>query len=121
MSRFIQEMNIKRRGDDDETPDEGDVDAASDENLADVNEESEMSEEDRHKRVRLMTIHGAKGLESPFVIILDANNFLGFPQVSHGLFRERVHLRKMKKCLFAFAPPAHRFRDCMKVRAPSHD
>ena len=74
LSRFIQEMNTKRRGDDDETPDEGDVDAASDENLADVNEESEMSEEDRHKRVRLMTIHGAKGLESPFVIILDANN-----------------------------------------------
>ncbi|MEA9566964.1 UvrD-helicase domain-containing protein [Polynucleobacter sp. AP-Nickl1-40-C4] len=74
LSRFIQEINIKRRGDDDETPDEGDVDAASDENLADVDEESEMSEEDRHKRVRLMTIHGAKGLESPFVIILDANN-----------------------------------------------
>ena len=74
LSRFIQEMNIKRRGDDDETPDEGDVDAASDDNLAEVDEESEMSEEDRHKRVRLMTIHGAKGLESPFVIILDANN-----------------------------------------------
>ena len=74
LSRFIQEMNAKRRGDDDETPDEGDVDAASDENLAEVDEESEMSEEDRHKRVRLMTIHGAKGLESPFVIILDANN-----------------------------------------------
>jgi ATP-dependent helicase/nuclease subunit A len=74
LSRFIQEMNIKRRGDDDETPDEGDVDAASDDNLAEVDGESEMSEEDRHKRVRLMTIHGAKGLESPFVIILDANN-----------------------------------------------
>ncbi|WP_216187546.1 UvrD-helicase domain-containing protein [Polynucleobacter sp. MWH-HuK1] len=74
LSRFIQEMNIKRRGDDDETPDEGDVDAASDDNLAEIDEESEMSEEDRHKRVRLMTIHGAKGLESPFVIILDANN-----------------------------------------------
>lgn len=74
LSRFIQEMNIKRRGDDDETPDEGDVDAAGDDNLAEVDEESEMSEEDRHKRVRLMTIHGAKGLESPFVIILDANN-----------------------------------------------
>ena len=74
LSRFIQEMNTKRRGDDDETPDEGDVDAASDDNLAEVDEESEMSEEDRHKRVRLMTIHGAKGLESPFVIILDANN-----------------------------------------------
>ena len=74
LSRFIQEINTKRRGDDDETPDEGDVDAASDDNLAEVDEESEMSEEDRHQRVRLMTIHGAKGLESPFVIILDANN-----------------------------------------------
>ncbi|WP_228385105.1 exodeoxyribonuclease V subunit beta [Polynucleobacter wuianus] len=74
LSRFIQEINAKRRGDDDETPDEGDVDAASDDNLVDVDEESEMSEEDRHKRVRLMTIHGAKGLESPFVIMLDANN-----------------------------------------------
>jgi ATP-dependent helicase/nuclease subunit A len=74
LSRFIQEINTKRRGDDDETPDEGDVDAASDDNLADLDEESEMSEEDRHKRVRLMTIHGAKGLEAPFVIILDANN-----------------------------------------------
>jgi ATP-dependent helicase/nuclease subunit A len=74
LSRFIQEINTKRRGDDDETPDEGDVDAASNENLADIDAESEMSEEDRHKRVRLMTIHGAKGLESPFVIMLDANN-----------------------------------------------
>lgn len=74
LSRFIQEINAKRRGDDDETPNEGDVDAPSDDNLAEVDEESEMSEEDRHKRIRLMTIHGAKGLESPFVIILDANN-----------------------------------------------
>lgn len=74
LSRFIQEINAKRKGDDDETPDEGDVDAAGDENLVDVDEESEISEEDRHKRVRLMTIHGAKGLESPFVIMLDANN-----------------------------------------------
>jgi len=74
LSRFIQEINAKRRGDDDETPDEGDVDAVGDDNLVDLDEESEMSEEDRHKRVRLMTIHGAKGLESPFVIMLDTNN-----------------------------------------------
>lgn len=73
LSRFIQEINAKRRGNDDETPDEGDVDVASDDNLVDVDKENEMSEEDHYKRVRLMTIHGAKGLESPFVIILDAN------------------------------------------------
>jgi len=73
LSRFISEINDIRRGDDDETPDEGDVDAASEENLIEI-DESEMSEEDRHKRVRMMTIHGAKGLEAPFVIMLDANN-----------------------------------------------
>ncbi|QWD87881.1 UvrD-helicase domain-containing protein [Polynucleobacter paludilacus] len=74
LSHFINEINTKRRGDDDETPDEGDVDAASDDNLAEVDTDSEMSEEDKHKRVRLMTIHGAKGLEAPFVIMLDSNN-----------------------------------------------
>jgi len=76
LSRFIDDMNAMRRGDDDETPDEGDVEAESEvnEDIAEVDEQSEMSEEERHKRVRLMTIHGAKGLESPFVIMLDANN-----------------------------------------------
>jgi ATP-dependent helicase/nuclease subunit A len=76
LSRFIDDMNAMRRGDDDETPDEGDVEAEIDtnEDIGEVDEQAEMSEEDRHKRVRLMTIHGAKGLESPFVIVLDANN-----------------------------------------------
>ena len=76
LSRFIDDMNAMRRGDDDETPDEGDVEAEADtnEDIGEVDEQAEMSEEDRHKRVRLMTIHGAKGLESPFVIMLDANN-----------------------------------------------
>ena len=76
LSRFIDDMNAMRRGDDDETPDEGDVEAESEvnEDIAEVDEQSEVSEEERHKRVRLMTIHGAKGLESPFVIMLDANN-----------------------------------------------
>ena len=77
LSHFIDEINAMRRSDDDETPDEGDVEAESDIELAEVDEDSEMSEEDKHKRVRLMTIHGAKGLESPFVIILDANHTVG--------------------------------------------
>ncbi|MEN9378633.1 MAG: hypothetical protein RJB15_311, partial [Pseudomonadota bacterium] len=67
-----------RRGDDDETPDEGDVELESeseiDDNISEVDIESEMSEEDQHRRVRLMTIHGAKGLEAPFVFMLDANH-----------------------------------------------
>ena len=76
LSRFIDDINAMRRGDDDETPDEGDVEveADSNEDIGEVDEQSEMSDEDRHKRVRLMTIHGAKGLESPFVIMLDANH-----------------------------------------------
>jgi ATP-dependent helicase/nuclease subunit A len=74
LSRFIEEINAMRRGDDDETPDEGDVEAEAEEDIGEVDLDSEMSEEDQHQRVRLMTIHGAKGLESPFVIMLDANH-----------------------------------------------
>jgi ATP-dependent helicase/nuclease subunit A len=78
LSRFIDEMNAMRRGDDDETPDEGDVEAETetdaDDDIGEVDLDSEMSDEERHRRVRLMTIHGAKGLEAPFVFILDANN-----------------------------------------------
>ena len=74
LSRFIEEINAMRRGDDDETPDEGDVEAEAEEDIGEVDLDSEMSEEDQHKRVRLMTIHGAKGLEAPFVIMLDANH-----------------------------------------------
>jgi ATP-dependent helicase/nuclease subunit A len=74
LSRFIEEINAMRRGDDDETPDEGDVEAELDDDIGEVDLDSEMSEEDQHKRVRLMTIHGAKGLEAPFVIMLDANH-----------------------------------------------
>ena len=78
LSRFIDEINAIRQGDDDETPDEGDVEAEAaseaNEEIGEVDVESEMSEEERHRRVRLMTIHGAKGLEAPFIIMLDTNN-----------------------------------------------
>jgi ATP-dependent helicase/nuclease subunit A len=76
LSRFIDQINAMRRGEDNETPDEGDVEAETelDQNIGEIDEPNETSEEDRHKRVRLMTIHGAKGLEAPFVIMLDANN-----------------------------------------------
>jgi ATP-dependent helicase/nuclease subunit A len=77
LSRFIDEINAMRRGDDDETPDEGDVEAEADdasEDIGEVDIDSDMSDEDRHRRVRLMTIHGAKGLEAPFIVMLDANN-----------------------------------------------
>lgn len=74
LSHFIAKINALRRGDDDETPNEGDVEAELDEDIGESLLDAEMSEEEQHKRVRLMTIHGAKGLEAPFVIMLDANH-----------------------------------------------
>lgn len=78
LSRFIDEINAMRRGDDDETPDEGDVEAEAasevNDDIGELDLESEMSEEERHRRVRIMTIHGAKGLEAPFIIMLDSNS-----------------------------------------------
>ena len=74
LSRFINEINAIRRGDDDETPNEGDVEMHSDLDLVELDRENEMTEDEKNKRVRLMTIHGAKGLESPFVVILDSNH-----------------------------------------------
>jgi ATP-dependent helicase/nuclease subunit A len=75
LGRFIEVLNTIRRGDDDETPDEGDVEEEAD--LVELDEESELSEEDKQQCVRMMTIHGAKGLESPFVIMLDSNHTEG--------------------------------------------
>ena len=73
LSHFIAEINLQRRGDDDETPDEGEVDF----NLGDTDALNDMLEEEHQQRVRLMTIHGAKGLEAPFVMVLDANHTAG--------------------------------------------
>ena len=76
LSRFIAEINTMRRGDDNETPNEGDVESEAelDQDIGEIDEQSEATEDDQHQRVRLMTIHGAKGLEAPFVIMLDANH-----------------------------------------------
>lgn len=80
LGRFIANLKQMRRGDEDETPDEGELrgdlslegegvdgsDIASDGNPN--------SQRERPQRLRLMTIHGAKGLEAPFVIVLDCNH-----------------------------------------------
>ena len=78
LSRFIQEMNAMRRGDDQETPDEGDSDLGGDDtDLVDLHDDSALTDEERSQRVRIMTVHGAKGLEAPFVMLLDANHTTG--------------------------------------------
>jgi ATP-dependent helicase/nuclease subunit A len=59
LPRFIDELKQLRRAEGDDAPDEGEL--AADETLA------------ADGRVRIMTIHGAKGLEAPLVWLLDAN------------------------------------------------
>lgn len=53
--RFLDHLRRKRRGSEQEAPDEADIDAALD-------------------AVRIMTIHGAKGLEADVVAIMGANH-----------------------------------------------
>lgn len=68
LSRFIEELRRLKRGYQEESPDEGEsIEYELDEdNLEDGNQVSSGS-------IRLMTIHSAKGLEAPFVFMLDTN------------------------------------------------
>lgn len=81
LGRFIAEMKAMRQGDDDETPDEGemDLDGETAESI-ELEDATNLSDADRNKRVRMMTVHGAKGLEAPFVILLDTNHTTGMNQ-----------------------------------------
>ena len=80
LGRFISQLKQMRRGDQDETPDEGEMrgEVPLDDEGDDVDEGDfdldTHSIAHRQQRIRLMTIHGAKGLEAPFVIILDCNH-----------------------------------------------
>ena len=56
LMRFLDELKSARRGPDEEAPDAGDADAHAAGNA-----------------VRMMTVHGAKGLEAPIVCLIDAN------------------------------------------------
>lgn len=64
LSRFINELKKIKRGAEEESPDEGE---SADED--DIDETSEASE----KRVKILTIHAAKGLESRFVFLMNTN------------------------------------------------
>jgi ATP-dependent helicase/nuclease subunit A len=64
LSRFINELKTIKRGAEEESPDEG-------ESLGE--DEDDESSETSEKRVKVLTIHAAKGLESRFVFLMNTN------------------------------------------------
>jgi len=81
LGRFIAEIKAMRQGDDDETPDEGEMDLDGETaDSIELGDDNLLSDADRNKRVRMMTVHGAKGLEAPFVVLLDTNHTTGMNQ-----------------------------------------
>ncbi|MFC4521538.1 UvrD-helicase domain-containing protein [Cupriavidus pinatubonensis] len=67
LPKFIDELQEIRRGDEQESPDEGGM-----------AEDAEPTDEDPSQAgldaVHILTVHAAKGLEAPFVVLLDANH-----------------------------------------------
>lgn len=70
LPKFIDELQAIRRGDEAESPDEG--------GMGDGAEDAGPGEEDDDTShldaVHILTVHAAKGLEAPFVVLLDANH-----------------------------------------------
>ena len=65
LTRFIGELKKIRRGAEEESPDEG-------ESLVEDDDQAESTLSS--KQVRILTIHAAKGLESRFVFLMNANS-----------------------------------------------
>jgi ATP-dependent helicase/nuclease subunit A len=70
LPKFIDELQEIRRGDEDESPDEGGMGEA----MEDTEAESDDAGSSQLDAVHILTVHAAKGLEAPFVILLDANH-----------------------------------------------
>jgi ATP-dependent helicase/nuclease subunit A len=69
LSRLIDELTILSGGTERETPSEGEVSEDSEES-----DDTEIETEEQISAVRIMTIHSAKGLEAPFVFLMQANS-----------------------------------------------
>ncbi|MWL87688.1 exodeoxyribonuclease V subunit beta [Cupriavidus sp. SW-Y-13] len=70
LPKFIDELQEIRRGEEDESPDEGGMG----EGTEDTDAEPDDSGDSQLDAVHILTVHAAKGLEAPFVVLLDANH-----------------------------------------------
>jgi len=94
LSRFIEELQILTKGSETETPDEGEVQEASDE------EEDGGLDEDL-TAIKIMTIHAAKGLEAPFVFLMNTN-YVPSEKDSTGVLMDWPTNQNAPKLMFAY-------------------
>ncbi len=93
LSRFIEELQILTQGSETETPDEGEVLEANDDEDSDV--------ELNQAAIKIMTIHAAKGLEAPFIFLMNSN-FVSSEKDTTGVLMDWPTNQNAPKLMFAY-------------------